>query len=1225
MSNDNPNGSGMDAALSHPTCILLVEDNPGDADLIRVLLRKSAEQPVETLHAERLSEAIEILAARPVQAVLLDLNLPDSSGIATVEAIHRAAPAVPVVVLTGQNDKSMGLAAVQAGAQDFLPKGQMSGEAIWRVLRYAVERQRALAQVDESQRFLQASLDALSARVTILDQDGRIRLANRAWRESVQGPGTDQAEAVPDYLTICARMGSGDPTQLAALGAGIRDVTHGNQECFAMEYCCEGPEGALWFQVRVTRFPAADGICVAVTHEDITLLKTAELREARLASVLRGVRNVNQLITKESDPQRLIQAACENLTETISYRSAWIALFADSGQPMVGGSGLDDSGAALLCRLRNADWPPCVGQVLQHEGVLHLRGTATTCRECHLAACGGRRLLARLELGGEVFGIMAVVAPETVASDPEEHALLEELADDIAFALHKIDLSAQRHAAEEALAASEGRYRTLFENAPIGIFATTESGRTVEANPALAQMLGCASAQDATSRYTDLGTQLYTDPESRMEFLAALRRDGQVRDFEYEARSADGRQLWLRMDARIAAQDADGMIRIEGFTTDVTQRRLAEERLQQSERRYRLLADNTIDCIWLMALDGTLQYVNPAIRQLLGYAPEEVVGTSFGRYCDSANLAFLQAALTEGLAHLPQTESAVIEAYLLRRDGTPVAVEVSARVILDEQGRPAAVQGVARDITERQQAMAAIRSRENLLNRIFDVLPVGLWLADANGNLFRSNEAGRRIWGAEHLVGREEFGVFKARRLPSREELGPADWALARTLQDHVLIRNELLEIDAFDGVQRIILNSTAPVLNEAGKLEAAVVVNLDVTEQHRVEAEKAKLEEQIQRSQRLESIGRLAGGVAHDLNNLLSPILGYTELLLDDPAVVAPHCRDSLQEIAHAGARARDLVAQLLAFGRRQLLQFQVLDLNHLLSQFSNLLRRTIREDVDITILPCPGLPAIRADAGRVEQVIMNLVVNAQDAMPDGGVITIETELAELDAEYASTHEGVAPGRYVMLAVSDTGKGMDAETLAQIFEPFYTTKEKGKGTGLGLATVYGIVRQHGGSIRVRSEPNCGATFEVYLPVASQPAPPAEKVQPTDGAARGAGTVLVVEDNEQVKGLALAVLKRQGYAVLSAGNGREALQILAAVEGGIDLLLTDVVMPEMSGRELHRRVAERFPAIKVLYMSGYTDNAIAHRGAIDAGVDFIQKPFSVKALADKIAELLNRR
>ena len=390
-------------------------------------------------------------------------------------------------------------------------------------------------------------------------------------------------------------------------------------------------------------------------------------------------------------------------------------------------------------------------------------------------------------------------------------------------------------------------------------------------------------------------------------------------------------------------------------------------------------------------------------------------------------------------------------------------------------------------------------------------------------------------------------------------------------------------------------------------------------------EQETLHLQEQFAQAQKLESIGRLAGGVAHDLNNLLSPILGYGEMLLEDTPDNDPR-RESLKEIVHAGKRARDLVRQLLAFSRKQTLEFAPLDLNLLLTRFEKLLRRTIREDVAIHMNLDPSLPLIKGDVGQLEQVVMNLAVNAQDAMPDGGTLSITTTEIELDGIDVERFEGGIPGPHVILTVKDTGMGMTDNTLKHLYEPFFTTKEIGKGTGLGLATVYGIVKQHGGTIQAQSSP--GETiFRVYLPVflegLTADLPKTVNASPSHGARRGE-TILLVEDNEQVRDLSVIILNREGYEVLVAENGNDALARLADHPGHVDLLLTDVVMPEMNGKELFQAVSALYPEIRLVYMSGYSDDVIAHHGVMDAGVHFIQKPFAVNALVSKIREVLDQ-
>ncbi|GAB6145352.1 response regulator [Desulfocicer niacini] len=389
-------------------------------------------------------------------------------------------------------------------------------------------------------------------------------------------------------------------------------------------------------------------------------------------------------------------------------------------------------------------------------------------------------------------------------------------------------------------------------------------------------------------------------------------------------------------------------------------------------------------------------------------------------------------------------------------------------------------------------------------------------------------------------------------------------------------------------------------------------------------EMETQHLQEQFAQAQKLESIGRLAGGVAHDLNNLLSPILGYGEMLLEDTPEADPR-REFLKEIVSAGSRARDMVGQLLAFSRKQTLEFKPVDLNDLLKRFEKLLRRTIREDVTIKFNLAPGLPLIKGDVGQLEQVVMNLAVNAQDAMPHGGSLAMSIVEIELDDTDAEVFEGGIAGPHVMLTVKDTGTGMTDTTLQHLYEPFYTTKEPGKGTGLGLATVYGIVKQHDGTIQVESAPT-GTVFRIYFPVGSdvrkgdQP----EAVCNTGAGEQRGETILLVEDNESVRDLTVIILKREGYDILVAENGNDALARLEGHHGNVSLMLTDVVMPEMNGKELFNQVSALYPEIKVIYMSGYTDEVIAHHGIMDEGVHFIQKPFSVNDLSAKLREVLDQ-
>jgi nitrogen-specific signal transduction histidine kinase/CheY-like chemotaxis protein len=384
---------------------------------------------------------------------------------------------------------------------------------------------------------------------------------------------------------------------------------------------------------------------------------------------------------------------------------------------------------------------------------------------------------------------------------------------------------------------------------------------------------------------------------------------------------------------------------------------------------------------------------------------------------------------------------------------------------------------------------------------------------------------------------------------------------------------------------------------------------------------DRIRMEEQLQQARKMESVGRLAGGVAHDLNNMLLPVLGYSELLMAE--LPEGELREEAEEIALAGGRARDLVRQLLAFARKQPLEVRPLDLSRVVEGFSKMLRRTIRENVVLKMDLCPVLPPVEGDAGQVEQILLNLAVNAQDAMPKGGTLFIETSPIELDRGYALEHVEILPGPYVLLLVSDTGSGMGTHVREHLFDPFFTTKGTG-GTGLGLATVYGIVKQHGGGIQVYSEEGRGSTFRVYFPVCREAAgvSVSEGGSPVIG---GRETLLVVEDQEQVRDLTCRVLRRQGYRVLEAADGASALRLAQEFPEPIDLLATDVVMPGMNGRELYDALRLSRPGLRVLYVSGYPGNVILHHGIMEEGGDFLSKPFSLVALAAKVREVLERR
>ena len=499
-----------------------------------------------------------------------------------------------------------------------------------------------------------------------------------------------------------------------------------------------------------------------------------------------------------------------------------------------------------------------------------------------------------------------------------------------------------------------------------------------------------------------------------------------------------------------------------------------------------------------------------------------------------------------------------------------------------------------------------LRASETRLRRLAEAGIIGITVADDSGRIVEANDAFLAMVG--HSRDDLEAGNVGWHRMT------PPDWhhviaAIREQLEDNGFARPCETEYFRKDG-------SRVPVRVGVARLDgsAHIAITLDLSERKRPE-------EQFRQAQKMEAVGRLAGGIAHDFNNVLSVILSYAEIMGGDLNPDDP-LRADIEEIRTAGLRATDLTRQLLAFSRQQVLEAKVLDLSQSVAGMEKMLRRLLGADIEVTMLPPSGLWNVNADPGQIEQILMNLAVNARDAMPQGGKLTIETENVDLDDDYARAHHDVRPGPYVMLAVTDTGIGIDKETQARIFEPFFTTKEKGKGTGLGLATVFGIVKQSSGHIWVYSEPGKGTTFKLYFPRVSGAAEVRASQRPAPEPSRGNETILLVEDDDQVRTLARNILRRNGYVVLEASNGGEALLMCEQHGAKIHLLLTDVVLPLMSGRQLAERLATMRPEMKVLFMSGYTDDAILQHGVLDSGVAYLQKPLTPGSLTKKVRAVL---
>jgi two-component system, cell cycle sensor histidine kinase and response regulator CckA len=766
-----------------------------------------------------------------------------------------------------------------------------------------------------------------------------------------------------------------------------------------------------------------------------------------------------------------------------------------------------------------------------------------------------------------------------------------------------LDLRAALAEAEGRLdrAASEAGGRDVdpyFEHALDLLCIADTDGHFRRLNPAWQTALGYPLAEmEGRSFFAFVHPE---DVEATRAALADLQAQREVRGFCNRFRARDGSYRWLEWRTFPAGKVLYAVAR------DVTEHRRASAALDESRRMLQLILDTIPVRVFWKDVDGRYLGCNRPFAEDAGVAStDDVIGR------DDYAMAWAEQAeqyrrddarvVASGQPKLhyeePQTGPG----------GRQLWLRTSKIPLRDAEGRPIGILGTYEDVTDRKRAELALRESLRRLRAVVEGAPIVLYSLDRDGVLTLSEGKGLASLG---------FAPGEAVGRSARE--------LYRDAPDVLRDLERCLAGESFSSVgrigDRVYEGSHRPLLAEDGSYQGTIGVLLDVTDRHRAEEQQARLETQLQHSQRLESIGRLAGGVAHDFNNALMVILGFCEIIRRKRAADEALVADLLQ-IERAGMRASDITRQLLAFSRRQVISPRPLDLSGFLVDMRRTLGRLIGEDVDLRFHLAEDVWSVRIDPAQVDQVMMNLAANARDAMPRGGKLTIETANVHVDEGYCRLHAGFHVGDYVLLAVSDNGEGMDSETLPHIFEPFFTTKATGKGTGLGLATVYGIVTQNGGVLNVYSEPGHGTTFKIYLPRLRDASVPARAAVAEVGAT-GGGRVLLVEDDESVARVTAAMLEALGFVVLRADGWRSALALAGREEARIDLLLTDVVMPEMSGREVAERACALRPDLKVLYTSGYTANVIAHHGILDEGVRFIQKPFSIHDLARSIREVL---
>jgi PAS domain S-box-containing protein len=797
----------------------------------------------------------------------------------------------------------------------------------------------------------------------------------------------------------------------------------------------------------------------------------------------------------------------------------------------------------------------------------------------------------------------------------------------------------QRKKAEQALAESEKLYRMIVQNMQDVIWIMDLNLQYKYRSPSSMRITGYTVDEMMAIPIKDAFTpESYALAEKILLEELANEQSGvaldphRARTIELEVYRKDGGTAWIEVTATFNRNEKGEPVEILLAARDIMARKKMEEALRESEKRYRMIVENIHDSISLFDLNFEYIYVSPSEIRITGFTPEEIMKLPVKDRMTPASYAMLETALAEELEletsgkPIDLNRTRTLELEVIHKNGGTVQMELTATFNRNESGQPVGVMITSRNITEKRKAQEELKKSEQRYRMIIENIHEVIWMMDMNFRYtyissfckFLTGHSPEEIMNSriDQLVTPDSAALaFKVFSEQMELELSGA------AIDPHRSITLEQETYHKNGGTVLLELTGTF-IRDENGKAVGLIIAGRDVTEKKKAAEEKDKLEAQLMQAQKMEVVGRLAGGVAHDFNNMLGVILGYVDLAKLRLAKQHPVLKD-IEEIEKAAIRSRDITTQLLAFSRKQIIEPKIIDLNDLIVHTQKALIRLIGEDIELKFHPTENLWAIKFDPSQIEQILINLAVNARDAMPDGGKLTIETANLVLDALYCRNHIGITPGHYVRLSFSDNGMGMDKETVQYIFEPFFTTKEVGKGTGLGLATVYGIVKQNNGFINVYSEPGRGTTFSLYLPYTTE-AGNVQDASEEEPEIAGQGNILLVEDDAMVLQITKGMLESIGYGVTAISSPLEALALFKKAGKAFDLVITDVVMPGLSGKDLRERLVAIRPDIRVLFMSGYTADVIARHGVLEEGVQFLQKPFTIKSLSGKVRDVMAR-
>lgn len=794
--------------------------------------------------------------------------------------------------------------------------------------------------------------------------------------------------------------------------------------------------------------------------------------------------------------------------------------------------------------------------------------------------------------------------------------------------LQEVFLMTQKtqEAVDATLSLTDRCIKEIFQHSRDGFVLIDANGRILNANPAYCAMLGYSLEElQALRDFHEITPGRWHEFEATEIWGKCLLVVGYSGLFKKEYIHKDGTIFPVELQYYLVRRDDGEIDYIWAVVRDITEREQVEEKFLMSEERFRALFQGAPAGMVLVDMQYRFVAENATYREIIGYDENEIRHLRIQDITHPDDLSEnlrLQESLARG-----EIQKYQFEKRFLRKNGEIRWGFLTACLLRDLAGVPMGFLGHVIDITERKRLEAELKDTTAILKAAMDCSPAGIAVVEAkSGKPMYLNNYAQAVRG----LGKEPrssggwmndyVDMEQVRHIdgtPYKED----EIALVRAIK-YGETNNQYAIIKTLDDEERIIWAHAAPIKNDKGEIIAGIAIFPDVTDLKRIEKEKTKLEEQFYHAQKMESIGRLAGGVAHDFNNMLSVIIGHIEIAKEQVDKYTSLYAD-LEEIQKAAMRSAELTQQLLAFARKQTITPKIIDLNEAIEGMLKMLRRIIGEDIKLIWIPYKDLWLVKMDTSQIDQILANFCVNARDSISGAGRISIETRNISLDRDYCSTHGGFKPGDYVVLVVSDTGCGMEPEILSHIFEPFFTTKKTGQGTGLGLSTIYGIVRQNEGFINAYSEPNRGTTFTIYIPrhhAKVESLPESVHVVPIEC---GHETILLVEDEPAILNIITVMLESSGYVVLVANAVGEAIRIAKTHTSYIDLLITDVIMPEMNGRDLAKELSSIHPRIKHLFMSGYTADVIANQGVLDEGVHFIQKPFTKKDITAKIRQILD--